>query len=117
MRPQPGPPRSQSVNLLRTTPLQAMVDARGRPYFLWDCDMTLAELQAALASGDRSERLALLAKVLRQARPEDALQFVSRAELTRLEPELRPLLGDKADFWQFWCDVWRAHTDAGRHAG
>lgn len=100
------------MKLLRITPADAMVDAQGRPYFLWDCDLTLGQLRDLLASGDRPTRLLMLAKVLRQARPEDALQFVTRAELVLLEPELRPQLGEQAGFWQFWCDVWRAQQGA-----
>ena len=100
------------MNLLRTTPQDAMVDARGRPYFLWDCDLTMDQLHEALASDDRPTRLTMLAKVLRQARPEDALTFVGRAELVQLEPELRPQLGERAGFWQFWCEVWRTRSEA-----
>jgi hypothetical protein len=36
--------------MLNPTPSERMIDAAGRPYFLWDCDMTLAEFRRRLAS-------------------------------------------------------------------
>jgi len=42
-----------------------------RPYFLWDEDTSIAELRAALAGTDTSERHRLLGKMLREARDTD----------------------------------------------
>jgi hypothetical protein len=34
--------------MLAPTPRERLVDAHGRPYFLWDVDMTLDEFERAL---------------------------------------------------------------------
>lgn len=101
--------------LLRPTPAEQMVDGQGRPYFLWDCDLTMAQFQALLHHNDPQVRLAMTAKLMRQARPEDVLQFVDRSALVALEPAIADQLGDKAGFWAFWCEVWRKRGAS--HAG
>ena len=40
--------------MLSPTPPEKMVDTQGRPYFLWDCDMTLDEFRQGLADPDPS---------------------------------------------------------------
>jgi hypothetical protein len=37
------------MSLLATTPPDRLVDAKGRPYFLWDEDLTLDMFRARLA--------------------------------------------------------------------
>ena len=36
------------MSALNPTPARLLVDEKGRPYFLWDVDMTLAEFQRRL---------------------------------------------------------------------
>jgi hypothetical protein len=48
-----------------------------RPYFLWDEDVTVAELRSALRGDDRELRLRLLGKMLREARDSDVWFFVT----------------------------------------
>ena len=38
--------------MLSFTPPERLTDARGRPYFLWDCDLTIEELRARLEDPD-----------------------------------------------------------------
>jgi len=42
-----------------------------RPYFLWDEDLSIAELRQRLASAAEPERQRLIAKLLREARDDD----------------------------------------------
>lgn len=77
-----------------------------RPYFLWDEDVSIAELHAALAvPGYRRDQL--LGKMLREARDIDVWPFVSpqvvAGELSRLQRRI----GKRYKFWQFLIDGWR----------
>ena len=62
------------------------------PYFLWDEPMTVEELRARLATGSETERIRLLAKLLREARDTDAWRFTRPTEVARLWPLLSPRL-------------------------
>ena len=83
--------------------------ARGdrRPYFLWDEDVSIDELRNVLRSGDRSERLRLLGKILREARDIDVWQFVSPEEVARELPLLERRLGRRRAFWEWLIQGWR----------
>lgn len=64
-------------------------ESASRPYFLWDEDVSLAELRAALrgARGE-TERLRLLGKLLREARDQDVWSFVTPSEVAAALPRL-----------------------------
>ena len=62
---------------LNQTPLDVMLDEHSRPYFLWDSDLTLDSFRDRLRSPDPKIRGYYLAKLLRQAKPDDAFLFVS----------------------------------------
>jgi hypothetical protein len=84
-----------------------MVDAQGRPYFLWDVDMTVDELKRQLAEADLPVRAYLIGKVMRQAKPDDALQFISAQQMADLWPHLEKYLGNKRDFWSWLLEEWK----------
>ena len=90
----PEPTRSSATRtaMLSPTPRASLTDREGRPYFLWDLDLSLDGFQERLGSPDPEVRDFYLAKLLRQAKPDDALQFVTLAEIaaswTRVEPRL-----------------------------
>ena len=63
--------------MLAPTPRDRMVDQQGRPYFLWDVEMTLNEFERSLHDADTAARSYLVGKLMRQATPDDVLQFVS----------------------------------------
>lgn len=88
------------------TPPDRLTDPQGRPYFLWDCNLSLTDLRRLLNDSDADVRNAMLAKVMRQAKPDDVLLFVTRGELARRIDELAPFLGDKEPFWRFWAAQW-----------
>jgi hypothetical protein len=48
-----------------------------RPYFFWDEDLSIDELQARLREGPEAERLRLLSKLLREARDIEVWSFVT----------------------------------------
>jgi hypothetical protein len=85
---------------------ERLVDAKGRPYFLWDDEMTLDEFRARLRDGDPEVRAYLLGKLLRQAKPDDVFQFVRLAEVVELWPKLERYLGRTRDMWRWLLDGW-----------
>jgi hypothetical protein len=80
-----------------------------RPYFLWDEDVSIAELRAALALPDSPRRDQLLAKMLREARDIDVWEFIRPTEVARVLERLRRRLGRRYAFWNFLIEGWRRH--------
>jgi len=96
------------VTILNPTPPDRLCDASGRPYFLWDLDMTLAELRAALAGDDQVVSAYLLGKVMRQAKPDDVLTLATPQTLADRWAEVTPYLGTSRPFWTWLLDEWRS---------
>lgn len=63
--------------MLAPTPPDKLVDQHGRPYFLWDVEMTLDEFRQAIQDRGSVTRHYFVGKVMRQGKPDDALHFVS----------------------------------------
>ena len=78
-----------------------------RPYFLWDEDVSIAELRAILASPSSAMRDRLLGKMLREARDLDVWTFVRPADVAEALDRLRPRLGRRYRFWRFLIEGWR----------
>ena len=95
------------VSALNPTSPDLLVDREGRPYFLWDLDMTLDRFRALLCEGDRDVRAWLVGKLMRQAKPDDVFQFVTVAEIRELWPDLDRYLGRTRAFWSWLLDAWR----------
>ncbi len=89
------------------TPRERMLDAEGRPYFLWDADMTLAEFEVFLHDPDPEIRGYAVAKVMRQARPDDVFAFVDLDTIESLWPIIDRYLGKRRDFWTWLLGRWR----------
>lgn len=94
------------MHVLNPTPRERLVDDQGRPYFLWDTDMTLDRLEELLRSGDRETRAYLVGKLMRQAKPDDVFTFVSVEEIRELWDELTRYLGRSRPMWEWLLDVW-----------
>jgi len=93
------------------TPMERMVDASGRPYFLWDMDMTLEEFVARLRGPDPEARAYLTGKLMRQARPDDVFEFVGLREINDLWPLLQRYLGKTRPFWEWVLETSRRRRD------
>lgn len=83
-----------------------MLDAQGRPYFLWDTDVTLERFKKLLRSDDEAVRAHMLAKLMRQAKPDDVFTFVSLAEIGSLWPVIEDRLGRTREFWTWLLGEW-----------
>jgi len=100
--------------MLSPTPPEALTDARGRPYFLWDCDLTLAQLNERLLDPNPDVRAYFVAKLMRQAKPDDVFQFVTLAAMRQLWPLLIRYLGQSRPFWIWLLETWNRQAHAGR---
>jgi hypothetical protein len=100
--------------MLSPTPPEALIDARGRPYFLWDCDLTLAQLNERLRDANPDVRAYFLAKVMRQAKPDDVFQLVTLEAVRQLWPRLIRYLGHSRPFWIWLLETWNRQAHAGR---
>jgi len=81
-------------------------DPEAVPYFLWDEPMSVRELRSRLRTASHSERVRLLAKILREARDTEVWKFTTLAEVLGLWPELLRQLGRRRRFWEFLLTEW-----------
>jgi len=92
--------------VLSFTPPERLTDERGRPYFLWDCDLTLEEFRHRLADPDPEVRAYLVGKLMRQAKPDDVFLFVRPRVIRELWPQLTRYLGRSRDMWTWLFETW-----------
>ena len=102
------------MSVLNITPRERMVDARGRPYFAWDVDLTLEQFESRLADPDPVVRAYFLAKLMRQARPDDVFAFVTPAKIAGAWDLVAPKLGRTRAFWSWLLARWGAIADEHR---
>jgi len=88
------------------TPLERLADAQDRPYFLWDCDLTLSQFRKGLTDSDPEVRAYLVGKLMRQAKPDDVFLFVRPREIRDLWPRLTRYLGRTRAFWLWLFETW-----------
>lgn len=88
------------------TPPDLLVDPQGRPYFLWDVDMTLGAFRERLRSGSPEDRAYWVGKLMRQAKPDDVFEFVTTREIEELWPMLERYLGRTRENWRWILGVW-----------
>jgi hypothetical protein len=93
--------------VLNPTPAHLLLDAKGRPYFLWDCELTLEQFRARLTDPDPEVRAYLIAKLMRQAKPDDVFTFVSLSEVRAHWSRVEPQLGDTRAFWTWLLELWK----------
>jgi len=96
------------MSVLAPTPRDRLVDSRGRPYFLWDENMTLDEFRARITDPDSEVRAYFIGKLMRQAKPDDVFTFVTLAEVQRQFPDVERYLGRSREFWRWLLDQWKA---------
>lgn len=94
------------MSLLNPTRAEHLVDPAGRPYFLWDVDMTLEEFRARLNDADPDVRAYLVGKLMRQAKPDDVFQFVRLDDVVALWPRLSRHLGKSRSMWERVLEQW-----------
>ncbi len=88
-------------------PMALRTDPQGCPTFLWARDVTSDVLRDRLASPDPEVSAYWLGAVMRQAKPDDALQLASAAEMRALWPQVEPYLGAERAFWAWYLEATR----------
>ena len=101
------------MSLLHPTPPERLLDGSGRPYFLWDCETDLAAFERALRDPDPDVRAYFVAKLMRQAKPDDVFGFVTLTEIGSLWSRLTRHLGRTRPFWTWLLRRWGV-VDAAR---
>jgi len=102
----------RSMPGLNPTPPDLLCDAQGRPYFLWDMDITLERFEELLRRGDPETRAWLAGKLMRQAKPDDVFQFVRLRTIRELWPRLERHLGRTKPFWTWLLGEWERQDAA-----
>jgi hypothetical protein len=82
------------------TPEGEILDRHGRPYFLWDAEMSLEDFERGLTDPDPEVRAYLAGKLMRQARPADVERWLSPDEARKLWPHLSRYLGRTRESWR-----------------
>jgi hypothetical protein len=95
------------MSVLAPTRAEDLLDREGRPYFLWDDDMSLQEFRTRLTDADDEVRAYFIGKLMRQAKPDDVFTFVSLSEIERLWESTSRYLGHTRDFWTWLLAQWR----------
>lgn len=78
----------------------------GRPYFLWDVDVTEDELRERLRSDDADTRAQWQRRILREARFDDLWRYLTLEEVLRDWPHIRLYLGRSRRFWEWLLQGW-----------
>jgi hypothetical protein len=94
------------MRVLNPTPRERMSDAQGRPYFLWDMDVTLERFEALLREADETTWGWLVGKLMRQAKPDDVFEFVTREAIRERWTAVERHLGRSREFWSWLLGVW-----------
>lgn len=98
---------NSTMSALCPTPPHLLVDAQDRPYFLWDLDLTISDFRERLIAPDPAVRAYFIARLMRQAKPDDVFSFVSLADIRRHWPGIVGHLGETRAFWTWLLDVWK----------
>ena len=97
--------------VLNQTPKERLCDAQFRPYFSWDSDLTLDQWRQGLHGANAAWRALLMARLMRQARPDDVLLFVRPEEIIRDWSRIEAHLGRERPFWTWLVAHWRRGHD------
>lgn len=100
--------------MLAPTPADRLTDAVGRPYFLWDDEMTIDAFRDKLRDPDADVRAYFIGKLMRQAKPDDVFSFVTLDEIGALWGRLERYLGNTRDFWRWLMERWSVTLHADR---
>lgn len=85
--------------------------AAGRPYFIWDYDLTEEDVRAILRGDNEYEKLWVMARILESARWADIWQYLTLAEVRRYWPQLyRRMRREVRDVWAWALEVWEHGT-------
>ncbi len=76
---------------------------------MWDERLSEAQIHEQLAHGTPARRIALMAKIMRDARVCDVWRYLDPHDIARHHKELFPRLGWHKDLWVFLYNQWIDH--------
>ena len=77
-----------------------------KPYFLWDYDLTEADVARILGSNNMTEKSWITTRILESAKYEDIWRYLSLKDVKEIYPYLnlkRPI----KDAWDYALSVWK----------
>ncbi len=87
---------------------------RQRPYFIWDYDLTEAEVRAILRSEDPYEKAWLITRILEAAHFEDIWNYLTIQDIRDNFPYLRFRFRDIRDLWAMALELWSRPEEQAR---
>lgn len=75
------------------------------PYFIWDYDLTEADIRRILRGDEQEQKAWLVSRLLESARYEDIWKYISLTELRAIFPKLQ-LKPQVRAAWEFALSVW-----------
>lgn len=75
------------------------------PYFIWDYDLSEADLRSILRGEDEEQKAWVVARLLESARYEDVWRYISLPDLRAIFPKLQ-LKPQVRAAWEFALSVW-----------
>ena len=83
-----------------------------RPYFIWDYDLTEADLHQILRGEDEQAKIWVVTRLLESARYEDIWKYISLEELWAIFPKLQ-LKPQVRAVWEFALSIWGQESNDG----
>ncbi len=79
------------------------------PYFLWDYDVTQAQVREVLSGKNEVERRWMMGRILTHARFEDVWDYLKPTDIVREFPYLR-LRSQIKEAWKYALTTWGYHV-------
>jgi hypothetical protein len=76
-----------------------------RPYFLWDYELTEADVRRILKTGTETDKIWLMSRILESATLEDVWKYTSLQEVKYMFPKLK-LKKPIRKAWNYALSVW-----------
>ncbi len=95
-------------------PPDKLVDQQGRPYFLWDVNLSIDAFREKVRDTNPDVRAMWIGKLMRQAKPDDVFLFVGLEDIRRDWARLVRHLGQTLSFWTWLLARWEVRGDESR---
>lgn len=79
---------------------------KNRPYFLWDYDLSEADVRNILHDGSSGDKNWLLSRILESAKYEDVWKYTSLSEVKQMMPILK-IKKPIRQAWEHALSVWQ----------
>lgn len=76
-----------------------------RPYFIWDYDLTDADVRRILRRGNEVEKIWMMSRILESAKLNDVWSYLTLNQVKQVFPNLR-LKKPVREAWAHALDVW-----------